>query len=452
MIPIYPQRPDTLCRYAWDYLMFYISEPSFTYCCRTLKRTRITDEMCKSLGQDLFSNLPEHVERRKSLLSNVQHNDCHTCWQLENKGFESSRNDYMFEKYMERNTGFEPQNKEDLKNIPNLTRSTYASIIEIVLNNTCDAKCTYCSEHYSTQWYAEKKKYNIPMTRDTSQLGERKKEAEKLFWEWYKTTGIKHLTRFGFIGGEPLITDLLYECLDKLIEIHSNTVREPTINLSNDTTVDKIELCITTNMNTPPSYFNKFLNYLPILNQYFNVIVQVSGENIGEELEYIRYGVKWDRFKNNLETLLSKPDLVKINFMPCLNLLGLPSFYKYVEYFAACCKKYYPIDIHRNIVTWPKEQSPTIAPREYAAYLDQPLQIFNELINDPQFEGQSVINVWKEFLFFLKQTQDAIKKNQNIFNMFDKGEEVFVFFTELDDRRNTNFLKTFPEFKVWLDG
>ena len=450
MIPIYPDRPNTLCNYAWDYLMFYISEPSFTYCCRT-SRKRITPELYQAFGSELFSNLPEHIDRRKSLLNNEQHNDCHTCWSLENNGFKSARNDINFEGYMERNMGILPKSKSDLVNNPQLQLSTYANIIEIVLNNTCDAKCTYCSEHYSTQWYAEKKKYNIPMTRESSQLGERDPKAEYYFWKWYEEVGMQKLFRFGFIGGEPLITDLIYECFDKLIEIHEKNPRiESVRNMGNGDYLDKVELCITTNLNTPESYFKKFLEYLPRLQQHFNIIIQVSSENVGEELEYIRYGVKWNRFKNNLEKLFSLPDLVTISFMPCLNLLGLPSLYKYVEYFKQCNENYYPFSIHRNIVTWPKEQSPMSAPKEFARYLDKPIEIFEELINDPKYKKAKPHHNWEVFRDFLIQTREAIENNPPMDNMQDKGEEVLIFFEELDRRRNTNFIKTFPEFKEWV--
>lgn len=450
MISIYPDRPNTLCNYAWDYLLFYMSEPSFTYCCRT-ERTRITPEMYQGYGSDLFSNLPQHVERRRSLLRNHQHKDCNTCWSLENKGFKSARNDINFEQHMNRNTGDIPRTNHDLIDDPNYELSSYANIIEIVLNNTCDAKCTYCSEHYSTQWYAEKKKFNIPMKRETSQLGTRDPKVEDLFWQWYTDVGMKHLIRFGFIGGEPLITDLIYECFDKLIEIHTNHPRtDPVENLISGDRLDKVELCITTNMNTPEAYFKKFLNYLPILNQHFTIIVQVSGENIGEELEYIRHGVKWDRFKNNLETLLSLRDLVTIDFMPCLNLVGLPSLYKYIEYFKHCVETYYPIHIHRNIVTWPTQQSPMNAPREFAEFLDKPIEIFNSLLSDEKFKTCNAYNNWVVFRDFLQQTRDAIEKNPLSTQMENTGEEVAVFFEELDFRRKTNFLKTFPEFATWV--
>lgn len=450
MIPIYPDRPNTLCNYAWDYLLFYISEPSFTYCCRT-ERTKITPEMYQGYGSELFSNLPEHIERRRSLLRNHQHKDCNTCWSLENKGFKSARNDTKFEEYMHRNAGVKPLSKNDLTDDPTYELSSYANIIEIVLNNTCDAKCTYCSEHYSTQWYAEKKKFNIAMTRESSQIGARDPKVEQLFWQWYEDVGMKQLIRFGFIGGEPLITDLIYECFDKLIEIHNKTPRlQPVENLLNGDGISKIELCITTNMNTPEAYFKKFLEYLPKLNEHFNIIIQVSGENVGEELEYIRYGVKWKRFKNNLEKLLSLQELVSIDFMPCINLVGLPSLYKYIDYFKYCVETYYPIHIHRNIVTWPTQQSPMCAPREFASYFDAPIKTFNELLNDERYKTCKPYNNWVVFKEFLEQTRDAILNNPPMTDMWYTGEEVGIFFEELDKRRNTNFLKTFPEFITWV--
>ena len=40
--------------------------------------------------------------------------------------------------------------------------------------------------------------------------------------------------------------------------------------------------------------------------------------------------------------------------------------------------------------------------------------------------------------------------NRSIQETKDIGEEVAIFFEELDYRRNTNFLKTFPQFGEWI--
>ena len=423
----------TLCNMAWDYPMFFMFTNHFGYCCRTPK-IDIDNAVLEEMGEDFFSNHPHFVKRRQDLANGIQSSDCKTCWQLEDKGFKSSRTDKGFKNFMMKNkTPMNNLSYDQVHTIPNIEQSNYTNVIEIVLNNTCDAKCTYCSEFYSTQWVSEKKKHNDLHPNYVPQE-HRNPRAEELFWSWYNNKTIKTVRRFGFIGGEPFIIDALYECFDKLIEIHENTnVRE-----------DKIELCITSNMNTPPAYFQKFLSYVPKLSKYFNIIIQVSGENIGADLEYVRHGVKWERWKNNVEYLLANTE-VKLSFLPCLNLLSIPRFFEYLRYFEMLCKKYGYMDIYHNIVTWPTEQSPMTAPKEFAKYFDKCIELTERL------NLAKDLYSYKHFLEWLIQTRDAILNNPAESDVNPNALNFYLFFAKLDERRRTSLLNIFPEFETYYN-
>lgn len=434
-------RSPTLCHMAWDYPMFFMFTNSIGYCCRT-PRVGIDNDLLEEMGEDFWSNHPKFVERRTALLNGVKHTDCDTCWSLEDAGFKSSRNDEYIQYFMRKNDKTFPVNKplNEYKDFPGIEKSNYSNVIEIVLNNTCDAKCTYCSEFYSTQWATERKKYNELSDRYTPQ-DVRNPRAEELFWSWYENKVISTNRRFGFIGGEPLIIDALYECFDKLIEIHSrnNTVPHPT--------EGKMELCITSNMSTPPAYFTKFLDYIPKLEKYFKIIIQVSGENIGDDLEYIRHGVKWEKWSKNIEYLLEHTN-VTLAFLPCLNILSIPRFHKYLEYFSDLCKKYRYMRIHNNIVTSPIEQSPLMAPKEFSKHFDRCIEIVNELILknvDTTKDPRSIHASYLNFLDWLIRTKEAVNNNPSENEENENAVKFFKFFNQLDIRRRTNILEVFPE-------
>lgn len=423
---------ETLCHMAWDYLMFFPFDPAVGYCCRS-PRIGITPEIRDEFKEDLFSNYPDFVERRDHLLKGKKHKDCATCWELEAKGFKSSRYDADMFYYMQKNSGILHKTIDELRKHPGQEISRYADCIEVVLNNVCDAKCTYCSELFSTSWYQENKKFNQPNMRVPEDRRDPKLEA--YFWEWYKNTGMKHMWRFGFIGGEPLIVDALYEYLDKLIEIHDANPQPK-----------KKEVCFTSNMNTPPHYFKKFLEYIPKLEKHFKVIVQASGESIGEELEYIRSGVVYSRWKDNLEHFLKHTN-VEIHFMPTLNLLSIPGLYRYLQYWEEICMKYRPVHIHDNIVTSPMQQSPMIAPKEFAPFLDDPIALL-ERMQTWEDLTPSIRWSWNTFLSFLKSTRESIMKNRSLFQMRDEPLHFYRYFRTLDARRNTSVIKTFPDFHI----
>lgn len=423
---------DTLCHMAWDYLMFFPFDPAIGYCCRS-PRVAITPKIRDEFKENLFSNYPRFVKRREDLLKGNKHADCSTCWALESKGYKSPRYDAHMFSYMEKNSGIVHKSIEELRTHPGQEVSKYADCIEIVLNNLCDAKCTYCSEMFSTAWYTEKKNFGDPTMRVPKD--NRDPKLEQHFWDWYKNTGMRHMYRFGFIGGEPLIVDALYEYLDKLIEIHDQNP-QPVLK----------EVCFTSNMNTPPHYFNKFLEYLPKLEKHFKIIIQASGENIGDELEYVRSGVIYSRWKENIEYFMKNTPVV-IHFMPTLNLLSIPGLMRYLEYWEEVCNKYGPIHIHDNIVSSPRQQSPTIAPKEFALFLNEPIGLMERMLT---WEGlsPSVRWSWDQFLTFLISTRESIAKNRPLVEMREEPLYFYRYFSRLDERRSTSVTQTFPDFSL----
>lgn len=430
----------TLCHMAWDYPMFFMFTNNIGYCCRTPK-IPIDDTLLDEMGEDFWSNHPTFVKRRHELVNGIKSQDCDTCWKLEDAGFKSARHDAHINQLMKKNDPTFPLTLPyaQYKFWPNVEKSNVSNCIEIVLNNTCDAKCTYCSEFYSTQWLTEKKKYQ-EVSRSYTPQESRNPKAEQLFWSWYENKVLTSNKRFGFIGGEPFIIDALYECFDKLLEIHERN--EQKLNLH-----DKMELCITSNLNTPPAYFQKFLEYVPKLEKYFKIIIQVSGENIGEDLEYIRHGVKWERWSKNIEYLLENTK-VTLAFLPCLNLLTIPRFHLYLEYFASLCRKYTFMSIHQNIVTHPVEQSPMIAPKEFAIYFDKCIEIIEGLLKEKIY-NKIVEWSYLKFLEWLKTNRDAIKSNPSESEVTDNAIKFFRFFSKLDARRQSSVIKVFPEFATF---
>jgi len=428
---------------AWDYPMFFMFKNAVGYCCRT-PRIDIDNELLEEMKEDFWSNHPSFVNRRKELINGIKSKDCDTCWQLEDAGFKSSRNDDHFNMFMKKNyPNFNEKLDQRLfKFFPGIERSNYSNVIEIVLNNTCDAKCTYCSEHYSTQWVTEKKKFGgiSPYYTD---MNDRNPRAEELFWSWYENKVLHTNKRFGFIGGEPLIIDALYECFDKLIEIHERK------QLSIQSDADKMELCITSNMNTPPAYFEKFMGYVKKLEKHFRIIIQVSGENVGDDLEYIRHGVKWKRWSRNVEYLLDNTNIT-LNFLPCLSLLTIPRFNEYIQYVNKLNKKYGVMKIHQNIVTWPVEQSPMIAPKEFSQYFDPCIDSVNEILAG-EIKDRFIRGEYENLLLWLTKTREAIISNPSASEPVENAKKFYSFFNELDRRRNTSVLKIFPEIKEFYD-
>jgi hypothetical protein len=110
--------------------------------------------------------------------------------------------------------------------------------------------------------------------------------------------------------------------------------------------------------------------------------------------------------------------------------------------------------IHNNIVTHPIEQSPLMAPKEFAVYFDKCIDIIQCLVDknvDIESDAQSLHASYANFLDWLHKTRDAIKNNPSENEENENATKFFKFFSQLDFRRKTSLLKIFPEMKTFYD-
>lgn len=151
--------------------------------------------------------------------------------------------------------------------------------LDLRWSNTCNYACVYCSPALSSQWATE---LGRRVNTDRSNLASLKE---------YVFANLTDLVEVHLAGGEPLLIKENLELLDELY------IKNPTVNIR-----------ITTNLsNLNTGVYKK-------LQQFENVEWVVSVEAIGDQFEYIRYPGIWSEFESNLVRLLKeyKNDLIKI--------------------------------------------------------------------------------------------------------------------------------------------
>jgi organic radical activating enzyme len=417
----------------------------FRSCCRT-PNNKITKEDLEAQGIDAFLNSPKMLQSRLDLIQGIKTEDCKTCWNIEDSGMTSPRHTpESFWRHMTvRNQIPEQSYKEEsfLNTLENITdindpklKSQHPYMLEISLGNTCDMKCMYCNHHYSTQWATEEIKLGrISQAQYDREFPKASNIFNEKFWEWFDTVGVKYCTRIGIIGGEPLIMPEFYTFVDKLLKSKET--------ISPD---KKVNFWVVTNMNTPKNYLDKFLTYLPKLSKVFDVEILVSMESVGEKAEYIRNGIHWDRFTNNVDKLLSNKELnFGFAFMPAINALSISSLKEFVMYAESLYHKHgRPIAIKQSVVTFPNHQSPFILTPNFAKYIDECVEYMDSkkdvmpLVSDPY--GQ-----WVSFMKFISTLADSIRTN--LLDRTEQRRTFGIWFDDFDVRRNMKFTDTFPEY------
>jgi pyruvate-formate lyase-activating enzyme/uncharacterized protein YeeX (DUF496 family) len=439
---------QTICDLKWNYPIFNMDRGEFRSCCRTPPR-QVKQEELDTNGINAFLNSDHQIQSRLDLIQGRRHKDCQSCWNLEDQGMASPRHDApKFWDHLQRRKLIDQSleySEDTLKlELSNITyfdhpalKSRHPYMLEISLGNTCDMKCMYCSHHYSTQWGTERIKWGeITQEQYDNEFPKAPEGFDDAFWKWFDTVKL-YLGRLGIIGGEPLIMPEFYTFVDKLIA-STEQVR--------NVRKEKMKFWIVTNMNTPPNYLEKFFKYLPKMTEVFDVEILVSMESVGKRAEYIRNGVHWDKFINNIDKLLSRKDLnFEFGFILSLNVLNVSNLREFIEF----AENLYfmhnkPVALKHNIISFPDWQSPFILTPDFADYIDECID-YMKVRTDIMPVVSDYFGRWDQYIIFLETLSNSIRTGTG-----DKTKERKKFvewFKTYDHRRNINLLETFPEYE-----
>ncbi|MFZ3230694.1 MAG: radical SAM protein [Pseudobdellovibrio sp.] len=434
---------STACVFQWNYPVINLGRNEYRNCCRS-ETTRIKADDISTYGEEILLNSPIEREKRARMLLGEKVKGCSSCWKIESQNARSPRADvdlvnvagpidFNSLKNQLDNCKSEAEKVLFLSQHPS-TRSTQTNMLEIILTNTCDMKCMYCSHHYSTKWAAERIKYNEIKPQDVvSELPKPNSEYKRTLLEWFKNDAVHSINSINFIGGEPSLIKDFYEISSEIAKILELKSRNDVI------------LAVVTNLNSSPAIFDKFVNHLISISKYFKFIdINISIEAFGSRAEYIRNGLSWNRWTENLEKLINlKLNNLKISAQMATNVLSISSLPQLVEYFSQLIdKNQVQIYLRQNLVTFPMANSPLLLTSEFVTYIDQTIKTLEA--KPSHFEDVYKYDSWKDYIIFLNTIKDSIANHK-----LNSAEKKLVrdFFKQFDDRNSLDVHKTFPEYK-----
>lgn len=475
--PKFPAQADpanVACRFKWDYPIVNLMSGHSRTCCRVPKQV-ITDSDLEQYGTDAIQNLPYEQDRRREKLLGITHVDCESCVRLEwndssppRGGLENFVNHWLIREngaYPHRVGNTQqwyvdhiPNTAEDLPFNHPLLRAEKPEMLEIILGNHCDLKCTYCSVHYSTQWQTELIKFGDIKKEEIDQhFPAAPEKLEKVFWEWFYDVGRHTSQTINILGGEPTYMPKFFDVMEKLTEAYKDLGKKDR----------HVELGILTNMNTKEPQMNRFLNLLPELTKYLFLRLQPSIEALGKRAEYIRFGLEWPRFENNIRRILSEREKYGLNednfgvgFQMALNSFSISSLPDFVHWTNSLINEYqFEIGIMKNVVSFPRHHNPHILTPDYASYLEQTrdyIDIYAEK-NDRQIKRLMARNPrlyahgsWASYNEHLLNglTTSVGSSHRSEFDL-ESRIHWFNFVEQLKERRGVDFLEYFPEMEAF---
>lgn len=363
---------------------------------------------------------------------------CEYCWKIEDIGRDNI-SDRVYKTVI--------YSDEDLNNAykASYTEDINLRTLEISFDRTCQFACSYCNPAFSSTWVKDIRD-NGPYTNlvsdgrnhfthahDGSQLyrfGESNPYVEA-FFKWWESDLHQSLDELRITGGEPLMSGYTWQLLDWFKTNQGKS---------------KTRLAINSNLGTQVDVDRLFNSVDAPIDLY------TSNESIGLHAEYIRDGLVWDDWANTVELICDNYSVVKLrglHVMCTINALCLESLTEFLDcvvQWKMCYGQDFP-NFTLNILRFPSFQSPLVLPDEHRTRHKNNLEAWLEA-NDNEWLQEHEKNHIQRLIDYL----DVVKTpHSEAFDLPKLRSDFKQFHQQYDQRRNKNFVETFPALADWYN-
>ena len=390
-------------------------------------------------------------QKRREMLTGERPKECDYCWNVEDNS------DRFSDRIFKSGESWSYPFMEEIK-ASDWREDFNPKYVEVAFSNACNFKCSYCGPAYSSKWVEEIEEFGAYPTLDSFNSNEWLKIEDKFpiphrdhnpyveaFWKWWPDL-YRDLHTFRITGGEPLLSKDTWKVLDFIIE-HPNPNKE-------------LKLAINSNLGVPDNLIDKFIDKIKQIEDEGRVkelIIFTSCDTWGKQAEYIRTGLEFDRFWNNVNKILTKCPKVVITFMVTYNALSLFNYNKLISEVYKLKLQYGSDDRYWNSATfldtsylrYPQHQTVKVLPYEFSTYIKEQSKIisyYSTPFFDSKHIGYSDIEAQK-----ISRIYDWMVSPQNEEEQMKHRYSFYQYFSNHDIRRGTDFCKTFPELEEFYN-
>jgi organic radical activating enzyme len=389
--------------------------------------------------------------KRKEMLSGARPSECDYCWNVEDNS------DRFSDRIFKSGESWSLPHKEEIFNSD--WRADYnPKYVEVAFSNACNFKCSYCGPAYSSKWVEEIEKYGGYPTLDNFNETQWMVKENKMpikhseynpyveaFWKWWPEL-YRDLHTFRITGGEPLMSKDTWDVLDYILE-HPNPNKE-------------LKLAINSNLGVPDKLVDKLIEKIKRIEdegRVKEIVIFTSTDTWGEQAEYIRTGLEFNRFWNNVNKILSSLNRTNVTFMATYNALSIFNYHKLIKEVFKLKEEYASTDRYWNSATfldssylrYPLHQTVQVLPRQFSNYIKEQSKLISYYAT-PSFDARNIgysdveVQKVKRIYDWMLAPQDATQQMKNRYSFYK-------YFNEHDRRRGTDFVKTFPELEEFYN-
>ena len=314
--------------------------------------------------------------------------------------------------------------------------------LEIAFDRTCQLACSYCNPAFSSTWVKDIKtqgpyqdlhsdgRNHFTHTHDAAQLYTINESNPYIdaFFAWWDTDLHRTLQELRITGGEPLMSAHTWRLIDWFRHNRGQSTTRLAINSNLGPNVDIPRLLDAT--------------------QGMDIDLYTSCEAVGLAAEYIRSGLDWDLWANNVETLLASGQFRGIHIMATVNALCLPTLDQLLDCIVNWKLEYGPesVSFTLNILRFPSFQSPLVLPDELRSKFRDQLVDFLVRHKGSSYLHEHEVNHCLRLIDYL----DTVKTPHLGAAAVDLLRKDFrSFYTQYDARRGLSFESAIPELVAW---
>lgn len=387
---------------------------------------------------------------RQLMLEGVRPKECEYCWKIEDTPGEH----YSDRTIKSNDEWAKPYFDDALK--AGSSENINPKYLEVSFSNSCNFKCAYCLPHISSSWMKELKQFGEYKTQSKHHAYNYLEKSGKMpimdtslnpyvkaFWQWWPSL-YGDLKTFRITGGEPFMVPDTYKVLDYIIT-------NPNKDLS---------LAINSNLGVEKHLIDKAIEKISKASPNIkDVTIYTSLDTWGAQSEYIRHGLDLELFKSNLFAVLDQLPDVNVTFMCTYNLLSIAGFRDFLEFILDLKNKYKKrgsdydsrIVLDISYLKDPHFMCANIASPDLIDRMKSDLNFMSA--NSPNRSGDNKIGFTDFELNKMLRLYNWASRGSTPQFQTDQLKDLYIFFSEYDNRRKTNFLKTFPEYRnLWFAG
>ena len=367
---------------------------------------------------------------RAEMLNNGRPKECGYCWNMENQGVVSDRT-YFSAGHL----GADPNIVQHIIS-QGAHADFYPKRVEVSFSTTCNFKCSYCGPEISSRWMKDLEKFGpleldrVLFTKESIQTNQKYPIDDnehnpyiQAFWRWLPEA-YGHMRVLRVTGGEPLMSQHVFDLVDWIAE-HPNP---------------HLEFGINSNLGVPDTLFRRFVTRLAHTakkNPVDQIVIWTSGEAAGLAAEYIRLGLDYTQWLDNIRYLLDVIPSVKVRIMTTYSALSVTSYLQFLKDIYSI-KAQYPgrliLDTH-TYLQYPKLMSIDILPADFLPVMQTEIDFINnhDLSSDHEkFQAERCLE------YFQNRLKDPRA------DLASSRADFYRYFRQFDQRNGTDFVSTFP--------